>query len=196
MRIAFLHARQDPVFANLMIQSVQRHMDCELVHLTDDDTPAIEGCTVVRKTWCGHPTLFKMRHLAELTGDVIALDTDVIVQADLSPVFDQSFDVALTRRQGPIWDTDGTDVTITMPYNCGVMFYRNPEFWRACLEWCPEGIGWYADQLAVAAVAPRFNTLDLSCDEYNYTPGKRTEDVSMRKVVHYKGMRKGWMLGA
>jgi len=195
MKVAFLHARQDPACANLMVASVRKHMpDVEIVHLTDDDTPAIPGCTVVRRTWQRNPMLFKMGHLAELSGEVIVLDTDVIVQADLREVFEYPFDVALTKRQGPIWDTEGNDVTITMPYNCGVMFYRNPAFWKACIEWCPPDIGWYADQMAVAAVSPQWETYVLECDEYNYTPGYADEDVSSRKVVHYKGARKGWML--
>lgn len=194
MKVAFLHARQDPLFAGLMVKSVRRHMDCEIAQLTDDDTPAIDGCTVIRKTWCGNPMIFKMQHLAELDGDVLVLDTDVIVQADLSAVFDHPFDVALTRRRGPIWDTDGNDVTIPMPYNCGVMFSRSKAFWRACLEWCPDDVGWYADQLAVAAVSPNFDTLTLECDEYNYTPKRSDEDLTGRKAVHYKGARKEWML--
>ncbi len=170
-------------------------MDCEIVHLTDDDTPGIKGCTVVRRTWNKNPMLFKMGHLAELTGEVCALDTDVIVQADLSEVFKTDFDVALTKRKGPILDANGRDVTIAMPYNCGVLWYRNPEFWKACLKWCPPDVGWYADQLAVAAVSPQFKTLVLPCDLWNYTPSSRDEDVSMRKAVHYKGLRKEWMLG-
>ena len=194
MRIAFLHARVDPTYAEIMLTSVRKHMDCELVHLTDETTRALDGCTVIRRPWIDNPMIFKMRHLAELEGDAIALDTDVIVQADLSPVFDDEFDVALTRRKGPIIDADGTDVTIAMPFNCGVMFYREPAFWEACLKWCPPDVGWYADQLAVAAVSPQFKTRVLECDEWNYTPGSRAENVAARKVVHYKGQRKAWML--
>lgn len=196
MRVAFLHARQDPVFAEIMLESVRKHMDCEILHLTDEDTPGLAGCTVIRKPWNSNPMLFKMGFLAELEGEIIVLDTDVIVQADLRGVFEYPFDVALTKRKGPVWDTEGTDVTIAMPYNCGVMFTRNPEFWKACIKWCPPDVGWYADQLAVAAVSPQWETLVLDCAEWNYTPSSRLEDVSMRKVVHYKGMRKGWMLGA
>jgi hypothetical protein len=81
-----------------------------------------------------------------------------------------------------------------MPINCGVMFSRSPAFWHACLEWCSgKDVGWYADQLAVAAVWKRFNVLRLHCDNFNYTPRSRDEDVSSRYAVHYKGKRKEWM---
>jgi hypothetical protein len=83
-----------------------------------------------------------------------------------------------------------------MPINCGVMFTRNPAFWAACLEWCAqhEVTDWYADQLSVAAVHKRWNTLRLHTDNFNYTPLKRHEDVSRRLIVHYKGDRKEWMV--
>lgn len=197
MKVAFLHARQNPVFAEIMLKSVRKHMPgMECVHLTDDDTPAIEGCTVIRKTWEKNPMLFKMRHLSELDGETIILDTDVIVRADLREVFEYDFDVALTRRKGPIFDSNGNDVTIPMPYNCGVMFCRNPAFWKACLAWCPPDVGWYADQLAVAAVSPDFHTMALDGNVWNYTPNGPDDDVSSKKVVHYKGLRKEWMHGA
>lgn len=196
MKVAFLHAGQDPKYALKMVASVRRHMDCEILQLTDGSTQAIEGCVTVRMPWTdGNPTLFKMRHLAEISGDVLILDTDVIVQADLSPVFKLPFDVALTWRPGPIWDRElGVDVTKAMPYNCGVMFSRRQQFWHECLDWCDgKELGWYADQLAVANVSPYWNTLKLHTDNFNYTPSRQDEDVSRRLVVHYKGARKDWM---
>lgn len=196
MKVAFLHARQDPKFAHFMLASVRRHMPAaELVHLTDEETPGIDGCRVVRGRWCGNPMLLKMRHLSDLTGDVLALDTDVIVQADLSPVFYFPFDVALTWRDGPIWDQKGNDLTKIMPINCGVMFSRNPAYWAACLAWCARHDiqDWYADQLAVANVRG-FDVLRLHCDNFNHTPLQKADDVSGKYAVHYKGKRKEWML--
>jgi hypothetical protein len=170
-------------------------MGCEIIQLTDMETPAIDGCSVVRAEWIDNPMIFKMQRLADLEGDILALDTDVVVNADLSPVFAFPFDVALTWRDGPIYAPDGTEVTQLMPINCGVMFCRNPEFWKACLEWCKDkDVGWWADQIAVAQVARRFNVLRLHCDNFNYTPSSKDEDVSQRLAVHYKGERKAWML--
>jgi hypothetical protein len=194
MRIAFLHARQDPRYAEMMLASVREHMSAEILHLTDETTPALDGCTVVRREWIDNPMLFKMGHLAELDGDILVLDTDVIVRADLGCIFGLPFDVALTERDGPIYDSGGKDVTRAMPFNCGVMWSRNRDFWLACLKWC-EGkpVGWYADQLAVAAMFPKWDVLRLHCYNFNYTPKNASEDISTRLAVHYKGHRKEWM---
>jgi len=195
--IYFLHARQDPTFAKLMLQSVRTYMADEgIVQLTDEETPSIDGCSVKRLPWTHlNPMIFKMEHLSKINPGLV-LDTDVIVQSDLRHVFKLPFDMALTWRDGPIRDPDGNDITKTMPINCGVMFHRSQAFWYDCLRWC-EGRdpGWYADQLAVAAIAPRFNVLRLHTDNFNYTPKTKDEDVSMRLAVHYKGKRKEWMLG-
>jgi len=195
MKVLFLHARQHDTCAKLMLASVRRHMDAECIQLSDEDTPAIDGCEIARKPWGDNPMIFKMQHLAEIEGDCLVLDTDVIVQADLSPVFALPFDVALTWRDGPIYDPTGrVDVTKTMPYNCGVMWSRTPQFWRDCLAWCKDKpVGWYADQLAVAAVSKQYDTLRLHCDNFNYTPLSPSEDVSRRLAIHYKGNRKEWM---
>jgi hypothetical protein len=190
MKVAFLHARQAPTYADLMVASVKAAMPgVEVLQLTDLDTPTIDGCAARRATWDhDNPMIFRMQHLSQLTGDVLILDTDVIAQRDVSGVFSLPFDMALTWRDGPIWDEDGNDIVKIMPINCGVMFQRNPSFWDACLQWCSgKAVGWYADQIAVAHVWTQFDVLRLHCDQFNYTPYKAGDDVSRRYIVHYKG---------
>lgn len=196
MKLAFLHVNQDPKWAELMVASVRRFIDCEALQLTDIDTPLVSGCTAVRRQFDGENlTMFKMEHLSNIDGEILVLDTDIIVQKDISKVFAFDFDVALTWRDGPIWSDSGQDLAKLMPINCGVMFSRSPAFWAHCLEWSKEHPGgWYADQFAVAANWRRFNVLRLNCDNFNHTPNTKAEDVSKRYVVHYKGKRKEWML--
>ena len=196
MKLAFLHVNQDPKWAELMVASVRRFIDCEALQLTDIDTPLVSGCTAVRRQFDGENlTMFKMEHLSNIDGEILVLDTDIIVQNDISKVFAFDFDVALTWRDGPIWSDSGQDLAKLMPINCGVMFSRSPAFWAHCLEWSKEHPGgWYADQFAVAANWRRFNVLRLNCDNFNHTPNTKAEDVSKRYVVHYKGKRKEWML--
>lgn len=200
MKVAFLHVRQDDVLPQKMVESVRRHMDCEIVQMCDDEAP-IAGCVAQRIPWDGVGLMeYRLRHLAQIPdGDTLILDTDVIVQADLSPLFAFPFDLALTKRYDPIIDCDGTDLSKVMPYNTGVMFSRKQQFWRYCHEWLkPWGAPakkWYGDQMAVAAIAPAWNVLNLHCDNFNYSPESEDEDVSRRLVVHYKGgRRKPWML--
>jgi len=199
VRVAFLHARQDPACALLMLASVRRHMDCEIVQLTDDDDPALPGCTVQRMAWDGKAAmLFRLQHLARMDGEILLLDTDVIVQHDLSKVFAFPFDIALTRRDGPILDPQGNDLVKWMPYNGGVVFSRCRAFWRQCHAWLSaqdsQLQNWYGDQLALAKFANCYDLMTLHCDNFNYSPSTEDEDVSGHLAVHYKGNRKKWML--
>ena len=140
--------------------------------------------------------VFRALLLSKIEGQVLSLDTDVVVQWDLCKVFDFPFDVALTRRHKPILDQHGNDLTKTMPYNGGVFWSRDDEFRLAYHKFCDTHkatFGWFIDQVALAQVGPRFNLLTLDCDNFNYTPKSATEDVSQRFAVHYKGERKRWM---
>ena len=206
MKVAFLHAVADHKFkysdinhdfVHMMLESVRRTMpNTDIIHMTDSETPPIPGTITNRLKWeHPNPMIFKMNHMMCLEGDVIILDTDVIVQKDIRPVFNFEFDMALTWRDGPIMTAEGDDLAKTMPYNCGVMFQRSRLFWKRCLEhWFGKNPGWFADQMAVAAVAPQFNVLRLHCDNFNYTPRSPDEDLSRRYVVHYKGERKTWAI--
>ena len=200
MVIVFLHARQKPGYAEIMVKSAKK-FDHTLIQLTDEETPAVRGVDrVIRLPWDGRFVMsYKLKHLAFFREPCMIVDTDVIFKHHVSHVMDRDFDVALTRRKGPILDKDGIDVTIRMPYNCGVMFSKEPRFWRAALKRCldlpAQDQTWYGDQKAVKDVASRFNVLELDCEQYNYTPSHPDEDVSKRLIVHYKGNRKDWMYG-
>jgi len=54
---------------------------------------------------------------------------------------------------------------------------------------------WYGDQLAIKlmADADNYKVLELSCDEYNYTPKDKEERKDVY-VYHFKGQRKDWMM--
>lgn len=196
--VAFLHYGQDDACAQVMLRAVRQHLPAmEAIQLTDMDTPVLSGCSVQRLPLDGDgPSEFRLRHLELLPRpEVLILDTDVVVQADLLAVFALPFQVALTWRDGPIYDNTGFDLTTIMPINCGVMWSRSRPFWAACRHWLKGAeLGWYSDQMAVAELAPQYDVLRLHCDNYNYTPRRADEDVSRRRAVHYKGQRKGWML--
>ena len=184
-----------------MVQSVLKAMPgAEIIQLTDEVTPQVKGVhSVIRKPYDGFLMTFRMQHLAALKFDWITLDTDVIVLKDLSPVMAKDFDIALTKRRGKILDEDGTDIVAYMPYNTGVMFSKNPQFWENAyktLLGMPESAHkWWGDQLSVrlAADSARYTILELDCDTYNYPP-KSADDNKDCFVRHYKGKRKEWML--
>jgi hypothetical protein len=205
LTVAFVHVGEDTSLARIMVASVRRAMPgARLVHLTDESTAGMAGVDeVVRHPYDGTYILsFRLKHLAELAPcDAVFLDTDVIVQQDLGPVFDMAFDVALTRRENIGTDPNGIDIAAVMPYNAGVMLSRPAGWafwdnvWRQCQSYPDEIRRWWGEQYAlrdIATVAP-LRLLELPCDRYNYTPATESEDVSSRAVVHYKGKRKAWM---
>lgn len=201
--VAFLLVGEEQVpLATAAVHYVQKAMPrANIVQMTDSVTPAV--AEPLRMPWDGlHLMTYRLAHLAALPAtDTLIIDTDVIVQRDISALFDEKFDVALTRRDKSImWR--GIDVGALMPYNTGVMLSRKPEFWEKCHAWCSKAQeeiqNWFGDQMAVKAVVskPGFDVALLPCEEYNYTPGSVLEDVSDRAIVHYKGAagRKQWML--
>jgi hypothetical protein len=142
--------------------------------------------------------LYRTRLLSTLDDSpIIVIDTDCVIQKDLSHVFDDDFDIALTYRNRDITDSNGANLTEHMPFNTGVMFARKRQFWLDCLDEMRKMDmdlkTWYGDQLAVKTVSAKYKLKQLSCDPYNYTPLKKSEDVSTKHVVHYKGLRKQWM---
>lgn len=201
--------------AGIMVASVKQTMpDCPVWQLTDRDTQEIPGVDKVVRLDLpklgmakiyeaaivpAGVMLFRMRLLSTLDKEpTITIDTDCIVQKDLSHVFDDDFDIALTYRDAPVIDPLGNNVAEHMPFNTGVMFCRNPQVWKDCLfemqQMDMDLKTWYGDQLAIKHVSRSYKTKRLSCDPYNYTPLNKNEDVSDKQVVHYKGVRKAWMI--
>jgi lipopolysaccharide biosynthesis glycosyltransferase len=200
-KVVFLHVGDDNKLPELMVKSVLKAMPgVEIVQLTDLHTKQVKGASsVVRKPFNGYLMTFRMEHLADLTGNWITFDTDIIVNDDLSHVFDTYFDVALTKRYGKILDERGKDIVQMMPYNTGVMFSRNPQFWkeayRLLLKMPESAHKWWGDQLSVRLVADskKYKMLELPCDTYNYSP-KNLDDHKQCLVLHFKGARKEWIL--
>ena len=197
MKVGFLHVGADASLPRIMVESVQQ-FGYELVQMTDEETPAIEGCSVVRLPWDKTKLMtYRLLHLAELgEPELCVLDTDIIVRRDLSAVWGLPFDVALTRR-GATLDTNGQDVAKAMPYNSGVMFCREPMFWKRAHTICagyPEKFQtWYGDQLAIKQAAPGFDLLELDVAAWNYPPKFEGDYPDTARVLHFKGRRKDWM---
>jgi lipopolysaccharide biosynthesis glycosyltransferase len=204
--VAFVHVGQDGLLPSIMVATVRRAMPrARIVQLTDETTaPVAHVHDIIRAPYDGkHLMTFRLAHFAQLEPcNAVFLDTDVMVQKDLEPLFDWTFDVALTIREGAIPDPHGVDVTASMPYNTGVMLSKPEgwEFWEEASKHCEtlpdDARRWWGDQFSVKTIAEVIPLciLDLPCDIYNYTPSSETEDLSDRFVVHYKGQRKPWMI--
>jgi hypothetical protein len=197
MVVGILLAGHCPKHARLMLKSVKDVLKCEVIQMTDEDTPELPGVDRVIRRKRTPLMLFRFEHILALPDsdhtELLLLDSDVLVKRDVSDVFQRDFDVALTRRSEPELQVQ--------PYNTGVMFSKNAQaFWRDCLLYTHTYTGeykeWWGDQFAVRDVAQDkpHKILTLDCDEFNWTP-QHPGDSSDARIWHYKGMRKHWMGG-
>jgi hypothetical protein len=208
MIVAFMHVdvlgnEVSRKLAQIMVRSVREAMpSADIVQLTDTNTLPLAGvhACIHRRMEFPWLMLYRLDHFRNLPHErAMFIDTDAVVQKDTEVVFERPFDVALTRRTGVIL-VDGKNIVPEMPYNSGVMFSRGQAFWNDCYEYCAtlpnEQKHWYGDQMTLKVLVDRgkHNVLELSCNEFNYSPSQELEDVSGKYVVHYKGKRKKWML--
>ena len=204
MNVGFLHVGTDPTLAQIMVDSVKRQMPgVGIMQMTDEVTPAVAGVDIVKRMpyTDGRLMTYRLEHLAALpNGHWLILDTDVIVQRDVSWIIQTMYPakVALTRRTGVILGPGGVNIVELMPFNTGVMFAKDPEFFRRCAMHCrtlpDHQQRWWGDQLSVKYVVDSgFHVAELSCDDFNYSPNSKEEDVSEKALVHYKGNRKEWL---
>ncbi len=205
MRVLFYLARVDeghPYYqlAAGAVASVRKHMPhATIVHHSDLTSPAISGVDEVVRSDRKDPLILHRFKMMSEEREFLSLDVDVVLQADLSHVFEQEFDVALTLRERPI-KFDGEILGSRDRYNGGVMFSRNPQYWKDCVSeslYMPIDMqDWMGPQIAMTTIAPEYKVLELPDRIYNYAPKSEDDDLSECKAVHYKGMRKDMLLAA
>lgn len=134
-------------------------------------------------------------------GEWLFLDTDVVVQHDVRDVFsDPEFDIAVATREGTLKPKEiGSKFMAGMPYNKGVAFSRTGAFWSAAAARLRAATAadqaWMGDQRATNdTIATGTFRVKVLPNHYNYPPFKRTENVSAKAILHFKGPRKAWML--
>lgn len=186
MTVGFYHAGPPSPYAAAMVASVRRVMpDVHVVQLPASNGPIARAV---------------LEAYASVSGEWLFVDTDVILQEDVRPVFDQPFDVAVATRAGTFREgEDGSKFMARMPFNKGVVFSRSQAFWVAALERMagmkPAAQAWMGDQQAMCDViaSGAFHVLTLP-NRFNYPPKFRGEPVADKAALHFKGPRKPWML--
>lgn len=206
MNCAFFLQGTNPDYvrmAKLTIASVRETMPgIEIVHLTDGDTPMVEGADNVQRIPEPMPmAVRRMSHNASLHGDWLLIDCDIIVKRDVRDVFDAPFDVALTDRIGTI--TTEAAYAKVMPYNLGVAFSRAPAFWNEVLRHLTkmplQYQHWEGDQRVVCAMMKEGNHYDVKVlrgATYNYPPRFAGDEGDDAALLHFKGNRKSYLLEA
>jgi hypothetical protein len=192
MKICYYLEASANIFHELGAASIRQTKkmmpEVEIIHLAGPDTEPLEGATRVHRA--SFQGLNKFRHMAEFHmsepgSDVLVLDVDVLVQADLTAVFRRDFDLAVSYRH--IWMKD-------RPYNGGVVFSRCPAFWaQLSEEWELGGRKFDDSFFCATANCGKYRLYLLPGLEYNYIPVNEGEDFSEKKVVHFAGPRKAWM---
>lgn len=185
-----------------MIASARKVMpDVPIFQFTDYHSPIVDGVDMHVRIGGNLPmAVRRVEHHASCHGDWCFVDSDVIFQKDVRDVFEEPFDVALTDRVGTYME--GTDYAKSQPYNMGVTFSRNPDFWKEVggrLMSLPENYQeWEGDQIVVCDMAENqetpFDIVIIPGKTYNFTPKYEHEDYSHASIVHFKGKRKGWLL--
>ena len=175
--------------AMAMMQSVKSVMNARFIQQTDEKSDPVEGVDeVIRKERTGDFIEHRFGMMSEFDFDYICLDYDVIVQKDLTHVFNDEFDLCFVRKAAS---------KDKFKLNSGVMFIRKSGkgFWNEVLEeYKPIKDGWINGQWAkfLAAEKTKLNIKYLG-DSYNYSPRYLEENVDEKHVVHFKGQRKEWM---
>ena len=200
MKIALQFAGKIPrEIAECWYTALRKHMDHKIVHCTDLETEAFSFADEVQRIDEQDIPRAKYRHLSLLKGDILMIDYDVIVQKDVSEVFNKKFDLALTLRKSNRGKSEM--LHLGSPHNTGVIFSRTNEFWKECEKryLCyPDNQKWMVGQVNITESAhihrKRFKIIELPAYLYNYTPQVKDEDLSEKYLVHYKGNRKHWMV--
>lgn len=183
------------------MQSVRHTLGAvEVVHFTDEQTFAIAGADTVIRRPTTAVALACVEHYAECQGDWLFVDTDVLIQRNVSHVFDEPFDIAVATREGTLKDSEvGTKFMDAMPFNKGAVFSRSPQFWRAvvdrCRQFAPKRQQWMGDQRAMCdVIASGVFAVKVLPARFNYPPKSPREDWRQQAIVHLKGPRKQWVL--
>ena len=184
--------------AKTLISSCRKAMpDVEIVQLTDLQTPAHEGVSVVRMGGDLPMAVRRMSLHAMLSGEWLFIDTDCVIRKDVRHVFDdKDFGVALTDRVGSL--VGASPYGEKMPYNIGVVFSRDPRFWGEVvlnlLTLPTRAQEWEGDQLVVAEmVRAGWPVKVIPGRVYNFTPELGHESVDHASIVHFKWRRKEWI---
>jgi hypothetical protein len=184
-------------FLDRSIESARAHMaGARVIHLTTPGAPRVKSADERIEVPADGTFPHRRGTAAALVpGDTLFLDCDTVIQSDVVRVFDNAFDIALAQVHRPGFPD--------LKYNAGVVFSRCPRFWT---DFARRAGGYdYKDvrtdwrpierTFSETAASGDYRVFELDSTLYNHTPASADEDVSRALIVHYKGIRKKWVLG-
>lgn len=207
---------------DLMFRSVSRsHQDYKKIILSDFTTDfsflpidiAIQRYSVnsreIMLSRLASQLSFLTSH--DFTSDVIFLDSDILINQNLEPLFYEDFDVALTIRLEQEMPVNGGIIYISKNSNKSankffekiyysyINNYRHKSQWWGDQYALADAIGWKkGDELESGLIEiDGIKILLLPCDVYNFSPDYESDldicELENKKVIHFKGKRKKYM---
>lgn len=182
--------------AALTVESVRKHLpEAKIIQMANEDFPEVSGVDeVVRRKNDGDFIRWAFESiigLADRGENILQIATDVVLCADVSDVFDSTFDIASCRY--PAHDRDDGAF-------CGDVNFIKPSglaFWKASLGYYnnhPEiQDGWEGGQTAFLEISKTFAVKELDYETYCWTPDKPRMIPSHAKIAHFRGNRKLFM---
>jgi hypothetical protein len=212
------------VYLKLLFTSARRfHPDCKLVVLTDASTPFdLPKDIEIKRLDVDAARPAYMRFLAQIDylkhadeeHHVLFMDYDMIIQDDLSGIFDHFFDIAFTYRNHKKREHPFNGGLIIVPNNRlkqGQLFLERVkaiydknytdkfQIWGGLQRSLRDTVGpenFFSRQSDVLII-DGIKILLLDADVYNFST--ETDDMSGsypdKKILHYKGNRKQYMKG-
>jgi hypothetical protein len=155
----------------------------------------------------------QLRHVETSAFDspLVILDSDILVNAPLQPIFREDFDVALTWRHNANQPINGGFLILNnrRPEASRDFFRRFTAIYRE--EYADHG-AWFGDQMALRdcvglplSELARRDMVEvdgcrirlLPCDTHNFSPANRyaeiSDDLPEKVILHFKGERKRLM---
>lgn len=171
--------------ARMMVASAKR-FGHHVIELADDIALEIDGVDeIIRKPKNAPYAPYRWSRLVEIDPPFLSVDTDVLFLKDAEDIASDAHDVVLTERSNP-----------TMPFNSGVFWVGKRGFVEDCLNHIlaasKHDQDWFADQLAMAAMAKKHNVLARPCKCWNLTAGEAMSNET--RIVHFKGKRRKAMM--
>jgi hypothetical protein len=124
---------------------------------------------------------------SQLPGDVLFLDTDTIIQRDVSSVFqDKDFEIAPTRLcKECIFRVGHT-------HNAGVCFSRSTQFWSDLVSIIEREVDYNAVEIHYSKLCNSgwYRVKHLDDKIYNHVPGLTPGNLQDAAIVHYCSHRK------
>lgn len=145
------------------------------------------------------------------TAPIVILDSDILINAPLKPIFDLDFDVALTWRESKAQPINGGFLILNnMRPDVSRRFFQ--KFSTIYSERYADQAAWYGDQLALRDCVGlsikeygKRNLIEvdgcrillLPCDSHNFSPENKYAEIRADRpekvVIHFKGERKRLM---